>query len=38
MIDDEIASGELQRLIGINKSTLSELAARGILQRGERHG
>ena len=33
-MDSEIASAELQLLLGINKSVLNELAARGIVKRG----
>ena len=37
-MDSEIASAELQRLLGINKSALSELAQDGIVVRGEKRG
>jgi phage terminase Nu1 subunit (DNA packaging protein) len=37
-MSDEIASAELQRLLGINKSALSELAQDGIVERGEKRG
>ena len=35
---DEIASAALQRLLGINKSVLGELAQKGIIVRGEKRG
>jgi hypothetical protein len=35
---DEIASVELQRLLGINKSVLGELAQKGIVKRGSKRG
>jgi len=34
----EIASAALQRLLGINKSVLGELAQKGIIVRGEKRG
>jgi hypothetical protein len=37
-MSDEIASSELQRLLGINKSALSEFAQDGIVVRGEKRG
>ena len=37
-MSDEIASAELQRLLGINKSALSEFAQDGIVVRGEKRG
>jgi terminase small subunit / prophage DNA-packing protein len=37
-MSDEIASAALQRLLGINKSQLSELMARGIVKRGPKRG
>jgi hypothetical protein len=33
-MDSEIASGALQRLLGVNKVALNELAKRGIVTRG----
>jgi terminase small subunit / prophage DNA-packing protein len=35
---DEIASAALQRILGINKSVLGELAQKGIIVRGEKRG
>lgn len=35
---DEVASVELQRLLGINKSVLGELAQKGIVKRGSKRG
>jgi len=35
---DEIASVALQRLLGVSKVALNDLAKRGIVQRGERKG
>ena len=37
-MSDEIASAKLQQLLGVNKSTLSELAQKGIIERGAKHG
>lgn len=37
-MDDEITSWAMQRLLGVNKVTLSNLAKRDIVQRGERKG
>jgi hypothetical protein len=37
-MDTEIASAALQRLLGINKSVLSELADKGIIERGAKRG
>jgi len=37
-MSDEIASAALQRVLGINKSVLSELAQRGIVKRGSKRG
>jgi hypothetical protein len=34
----EIGAAALQRLLGINKSVLSELAERGIIVRGKKRG
>jgi phage terminase Nu1 subunit (DNA packaging protein) len=37
-MSDEIASGAMQKLIGVNKVALNDLAKRGIVKRGERKG
>jgi hypothetical protein len=37
-MSDEIASAALQRLLGISKCVLSELAQRGIVKRGDKRG
>lgn len=37
-MDTEFTSAALQRLLGINKSTLSDLAQDGIVVRGEKRG
>jgi phage terminase Nu1 subunit (DNA packaging protein) len=37
-MDSEITSGALQRLLGVNKVTVADLAKRGIVVRGERKG
>jgi hypothetical protein len=37
-MNTEIASAALKRLLGINKSVLAELAAKGIVQRGDKRG
>src|SRR5207249_2368060 len=35
---NEITSGAMQRLLGVNKVALNDLAKRGIVKRGERRG
>jgi phage terminase Nu1 subunit (DNA packaging protein) len=35
-MDDEITSGATQKLIGVNRVALNDLAKRGIVKRGER--
>jgi phage terminase Nu1 subunit (DNA packaging protein) len=37
-MSDEVKSSALQRLLGINKSVLNELAEQGIAMRGEKRG
>jgi phage terminase Nu1 subunit (DNA packaging protein) len=37
-MDSEIATAELQRLLGINKSVLGEFAQKGIVVRGKKRG
>jgi hypothetical protein len=37
-MDDEITSGAMQKLIGVNRVALNDLAKRGIVKRGERKG
>jgi hypothetical protein len=37
-MSDEITAAALQRLLGINKSALSELVKKGIVQRGKKRG
>jgi hypothetical protein len=37
-MDSEITSSVMQKLIGVNKVTLNDLAKRGIVMRGERKG
>lgn len=37
-MDSEITSSAMQKLIGVNKVTLNDLAKRGIVMRGERKG
>jgi hypothetical protein len=37
-MDNEFSAAALQRLIGINKSVLGELVARGIVKRGDKRG
>jgi hypothetical protein len=37
-MSDEIAAAALQRLLGINRSALSELVKKGIVQRGKKRG
>ena len=37
-MDGEITSGTMQKLLGVNKVALNDLAKRGIVQRGERKG
>jgi phage terminase Nu1 subunit (DNA packaging protein) len=37
-MDTEISAAAVQRLLGVNKSVLSELAGKGIVAKGEKHG
>jgi phage terminase Nu1 subunit (DNA packaging protein) len=37
-MDSEIASGEMQRLLGVNKVALNDLAKHGIVVCGNRRG
>jgi hypothetical protein len=37
-VDNTNSTAALQRLLGVSKPALTELAARGIVQRGERRG
>jgi phage terminase Nu1 subunit (DNA packaging protein) len=37
-MDTEISAAALQRLLGVNKSVLSELAGKGIVAKGEKRG
>jgi phage terminase Nu1 subunit (DNA packaging protein) len=37
-MDSEITSSVMQKLIGVNKVTLNDLAKRGVVMRGERKG
>jgi phage terminase Nu1 subunit (DNA packaging protein) len=37
-MDIDIASADLQRLFGVNRTALNHLAKRGIVQRGEKRG
>jgi phage terminase Nu1 subunit (DNA packaging protein) len=37
-MDDEITASALQKLIGVRKSVLNELAAKGVVKRGEKRG
>jgi hypothetical protein len=37
-MDNVISTAALQRLLGVGKPALTELAARGIVKRGEKRG
>lgn len=37
-MDTEITSGAMQKLLGINKVSLADLAKRGFVERGDKRG
>ena len=37
-MDNQLSSAEMQRLLGVNRTALNDLAKRGIVVRGEKRG